>query len=92
MRTDTLPNWEHSVATDLETAVEVALTLAPHIDWDKVEERWVVTDRIREIIEAFCVAYRDADWAVHRNGYWIVLDQFVLDSLRTDKPDWLRDI
>lgn len=92
MRTDTLPNWPRSVATDLETAVEVALTIAPHINWDMTEQRWDVTDRIREIIEAFCVAHRDTDWDTHPDGYWIVLDNFVLDNLRADKPDWLRDI
>lgn len=92
MRTDTLPDWPNGVAADLETAVEVTLTVAPYIDWDAVEERWDVTDRIREIIEAFCVAHRDTDWVTHPDGYALALDQFVLDNLRTNQPDWVRKL
>ena len=95
MRTDTLPNWSTGHAADSETTVEVTLILAPHIDWDKVEDRYDVHTYIRDIVAAFCREHRDTNWGGTADpdlDYAITLDGFVLECVRAHQPNWLRDI
>lgn len=91
---DTLPNWSTGHAADSETTVEVALTLAPHIDWDKVEDRYEVHAYVRDVVTAFCREHRDTDWggtAEPDLDYAITLDTFITERVKADRPDWLRD-
>lgn len=92
MRTDTLPNWSTGHAADSETTVEVTLTLAPHINWDAVEDRYWVHAYVRDIVAAFCREHRDTDWGGSPDlDYAITLDTFILEWVRVYRPDWLRD-
>jgi hypothetical protein len=91
MRTDTLPNWTTGHAADSETTVEVTLTLAPHINWDEVEDRYEVHAYVRDIVAAFCREHRDTDWGNTDLDYAITLDTFTLEYVRANQPAWLRD-
>ena len=92
MRTDTLPNWATGHAADSETTVEVTLILAPHINWDAVEDRYEVHAFVSAIVVAFCAEHRDTDWDTSPDlDYAVTLDTFTLEYVRAHQPDWLRD-
>jgi len=91
MDTRSLPNWTTGTAADFETTVEVTLTLAPHINWDAVENRADVLDLVKSVVLAFSAKYADVDWRNTDLDYALTLDQFTLDHIAADRPEWLRD-
>lgn len=90
--TDTLPNWSTGHAADSETTVEVTLILAPHIDWDAVEDRYEVHAFVRDIVAEFCTEHRYTDWGGTADpdlDYAATLNTFVLECVKARKPNWL---
>jgi hypothetical protein len=90
MRYDTVPEWRTGIAVDFETTAEVTLTIAPHIEWDAVENRENVREFIKDIVLGFCSKHADVDWRETDLDYAETLDAFTLNHIAANRPGWLR--